>query len=98
MDFPKSVPGVGLVGGQFVDENQTTGQVGSLIPSAWGNAVTQEILNLMAAGGEIPTEGQNDQMAKAVAKMIEAATPDQIVKIYSVNASLSGSDMGLLLL
>lgn len=98
MDFPKSVPGVGLVGGQFVDENQTTGQVGSLIPSAWGNAVTQEILNLMAAGGEIPTEGQNDQMAKAVAKMIEAATPEQIVKIYSVNASLSGSDMGLLLL
>lgn len=98
MDYPKSVPGVGLVDGQFVDEDQVTGTPGSLIPAKWGNDVTQEILNLMAAGGEVPAEGQNDQMVKAVAKMIGDATPDQIVKSYSVNASLSGSDMGLLLL
>ena len=40
MDFPKSVPNIGLVDGQFVDENVSTGTPGSLIPSAWGNAVT----------------------------------------------------------
>lgn len=34
--LPKSVPGVGLVGGKFVDENTATGQQGSLIPSVWG--------------------------------------------------------------
>lgn len=69
MDFPKSVPGVGLVGGKFVDENQATGQVGSLIPSAWGNAVTEELLNVIQAAGLEPDEEQKDQLLKAVRKL-----------------------------
>lgn len=69
MDFPKSVPGVGLVDGNFVDENQSTGQVGSLIPSAWGNAVTEELLNVIQAAGLEPDEAQKDQLLKAVRKL-----------------------------
>lgn len=69
MDFPKSVPGVGLVGGKFVDENQSTGQVGSLIPSAWGNAVTEELLNVIQAAGLEPNEEQNDQLLKAIRRL-----------------------------
>lgn len=69
MDFPKSVPGVGLVDGKFVDENQATGQVGSLIPSAWGNAVTEELLNVIQAAGLEPDEEQKDQLLKAVRKL-----------------------------
>lgn len=69
MDFPKSVPGVGLVDGKFVDENQATGQVGSLIPSAWGNAVTEELLNVIQAAGLEPNEEQKDQLLKAVRKL-----------------------------
>lgn len=69
MDFPKSVPGVGLVDGKFVDENQTTGQAGSLIPSAWGNAVTEELLNVILAAGLEPSEEQQDQLLKAVRKL-----------------------------
>ncbi len=98
MDYPKSVPGVGLVDGQFVDEDQVAGTPGSLIPAGWGNAVTREILNLMAAGGQVPAEGDHGQMAKAVAKMIENSRPAGVVKNYSVNASLTAADMGLLLL
>lgn len=48
MDFPKSVTGAGLVNGRFVDENPVTGQQGSLITGAWGNQLTDEILNVLA--------------------------------------------------
>lgn len=64
MDYPKSVPGVGLVGGKFVDENTAMGQQGSLIPSAWGNSVTEELLSLIRAAGVEPDEGIHDQIAK----------------------------------
>lgn len=70
MDFPKSVPGVGLVGGEFVDENQATGQAGSLIPSAWGNAVTKELLNVIEAAGLVPDEAKNDQLLEAIRGLV----------------------------
>jgi hypothetical protein len=66
MDYPKSVPNVGLVDGKFIDENTVTGAVGSLIPSAWGNAVTDEILAVIKAAGIVPAEGANDQLLKAI--------------------------------
>ncbi|KGS11457.1 hypothetical protein OA77_27035, partial [Pseudomonas coronafaciens] len=69
MDYPKSVPSVGLVSGKFVDENPATGTPGSLIPAAWGNSVTQEILNAMAAGGELPDETKTDQLATAITQI-----------------------------
>ncbi|NWB12445.1 tail fiber protein [Pseudomonas sp. G5001] len=66
MDYPKSVPSVGLVNGKFVDENPVTGTPGSLIPAAWGNGVTQEILNVLAAAGIAPDETKTDQLAQAL--------------------------------
>ncbi|MGU2475967.1 pyocin knob domain-containing protein [Pseudomonas aeruginosa] len=74
MDYPKSVPGVGLVNGKFVDENQATGQVGSLIPSAWGNAVTDEILAVLAEGGVVAAEGNNSQLKTAIKNIITASS------------------------
>ncbi len=56
MDFPKSVPSVGLVDGKFVDEDPTAGTPGSLIPSAWGNSITLEMLNVIQAAGLAPSE------------------------------------------
>lgn len=70
MDYPKSVPNVGLVNGKFVDENAATGQVGSLIPAAWGNSVTSEILNVLSAASIKPDEQSTDQLSKAIAKII----------------------------
>lgn len=75
MDYPKSVPGVGLVGGKFVDENAATGQQGSLIPSAWGNAVTEEISNVIKDAGDVPAEGDLSQLQKAIRKIVALVWP-----------------------
>lgn len=70
MDFPKSVPGVGLVGDRFVDEDPAIGRQGSLIPSAWGNAVTLELLNVIQAAGLEPSEAHTDQLLEAIRALV----------------------------
>ncbi|RMT82236.1 Tail fiber protein H [Pseudomonas viridiflava] len=66
MDYPKSVPGIGLVSGKFVDENPATGTPGSLIPAQWGNSVTQEILNVILGAGLVPSEADVTQLHRAI--------------------------------
>ncbi|MGS1116863.1 hypothetical protein [Castellaniella sp. UC4442_H9] len=68
MDYPISVPGIGLVGGRFVDENPVTGQVGSIISSAWANAVMDELLAILAHAGITPDEDTLDQVQQAIWK------------------------------
>lgn len=80
MDYPKSVPNVGLVNGKFVDENTSTGQVGSLIPSTWGNAVTDELLNVIRAGGEQPEESDNDQLLAAIKTIVRDSIPPEKIR------------------
>ncbi|SEP91069.1 phage tail protein [Pseudomonas sp. NFPP19] len=80
MDYPKSVPNVGLVNGKFVDENTATGQVGSLIPSSWGNAVTDELLNVIQAGGEQPAENDNDQLLAAIKVIVRDSIPPEKIR------------------
>ena len=70
MDFPKSVPNVGLVNGQYVDENTGTGQPGSLIPAVWGNAVTNEILNVLSAAQVVPDELKHNQLSEAISRIV----------------------------
>lgn len=70
MDFPKSVPGVGLVDGKFIDEDPLAATPGSLIPSAWGNAVTLEILKVIQDAGAAPAEGDLTQLSTAIKKMV----------------------------
>lgn len=66
MDYPKSVPAVGLVNGRFVDENPATGMPGSLIPASWGNAVTEEVLGVIKAAGLKPSESKNNQLLESL--------------------------------
>lgn len=75
MDFPKSVPGAGLVGGQFVDENQATGQVGSLIPAKWGNDVTTELLGVIEEADLVPDEEDPQQLRAAVRAIVDKVAP-----------------------
>lgn len=76
MDFPISVPSIGLVDGKFVDEDPLSGSPGSLIPSAWGNAVTLEVLNVIEAAGLAPDEDNNAQLLQAISAMLATATPE----------------------
>ncbi|UQS15558.1 hypothetical protein [Pseudomonas sp. HS6] len=71
MDYPKSIPGVGLVDGGFIDENPVAGTPGSLIPAAWGNSVTQEILNAIKAAGLTPDETKTNQLATAIGALVD---------------------------
>ncbi|MCO7608654.1 tail fiber protein [Pseudomonas chlororaphis] len=80
MDYPKSVPSVGLVNGKFVDENPITGQVGSLISSQWGNAVTDELLNVIRAGGKVPAEAEHDQLLAAIKAIVRDSIPPEKIR------------------
>lgn len=77
MDYPKSMPGVGLVNSRFVDENPITGTPGSLIPAEWGNALTEEVLTVIKAAGIEPTEGLNTQLLEALRGKRLFETPAQ---------------------
>lgn len=66
MDFPKSVPSIGLVDGKFIDEDSLAGTPGSLIPSVWGNSITLEVLNVIEAAGLAPSELDLTQLLQAI--------------------------------
>ncbi|MGO4326653.1 hypothetical protein AB4Z48_17640 [Cupriavidus sp. 2TAF22] len=70
MDYPKSVPGVGLVDGKFVDEDATIGRIGSLIPASWGNAITDEVLAVCAQAGIAPDETKRNQLVQAIMALL----------------------------
>lgn len=86
MDFPKSVPSVGLVDGKFVDEDPLAATPGSLIPSAWGNAVTLEILNLIESAGLSPDEADLTQLTQAVRRIGQSSSWDYAQDTGAANA------------
>lgn len=91
MDYPVSVPGVGLVGGKFVDENPGTGQPGSLMASAWGNAVTEELLSIIRAAGLVPDEAKTNQVLEAIRALVpERSEFDRRTGTNSLPASAFG--------
>ncbi|WP_143218557.1 phage tail protein [Achromobacter xylosoxidans] len=73
MDYPKSVPGVGLVAGRFVNEDPIAGRAGSLIPAEWGNAVTDELLAVIRGAEFSPSEADNTQLLYAIRTLIANA-------------------------
>ncbi|VWD18844.1 hypothetical protein [Burkholderia contaminans] len=77
MDYPKSVPGVGLVDGKFVDEDPN-GQIGSLIPSKWGNDLTDEMLNVLREAGINPDEATTTQLRDAVLAIAQRSVAGSI--------------------
>lgn len=84
MDYPKTIPGVGLVNGAFVDEDPMAGTPGSLIPAAWGNSVTQEIINAIKAAGLTPDQARTDQLATAIGALVDFS------KLKNTPTTLSG--------
>ncbi|UIN52371.1 MULTISPECIES: phage tail protein [Pseudomonas] len=99
MDYPKSVPSVGLVNGRFVDENPVAGTPGSLIPAVWGNSVTQEILNVITGAGLTAAEADTGQLLKAIQLIIGATSPMRsVVTRLASSKALSDQELGLVLI
>lgn len=90
MDYPLSVPGVGLVGGKFSDGNPLLGQQASLDPAAWANQVTDELLNVLVAAGIAPSEAESNQLLLALRAAGVFTTPAQF------DASTKAATMGAL--
>jgi len=70
MDYPKSDATVGLVGGKFTDGDPGAGVAASRDPSSWANLVTDELLNVLVAGGIVPDEATNTQVRDAIQAII----------------------------
>lgn len=99
MDYPKSVPSVGLVDGRFVDENPVAGTPGSLIPAVWGNSVTQEILSVITGGGLVASETDTGQLFKAIQSIVGNASPMRsVITRVGASRSLTTDELGLVLI
>lgn len=99
MDYPKSVPSVGLVNGRFVDEDPLAGTPGSLIPAVWGNGVTQEILSVISAAGMTPSEADTGQLIKALQTIVGRSSPMRsVVTRLSASKALTAEELGLVLI
>ncbi|MDR7055604.1 hypothetical protein J2W70_002976 [Pseudomonas koreensis] len=99
MDYPKSVPSVGLIDGRFVDENPVAGTPGSLIPAVWGNSVTQEILSVITGGGLEASEADNGQLFKAIQAIVGGASPMRsLITRLAATKTLSEQELGLVLI
>lgn len=85
MDYPKSVPSVGLVNGKFVNEDVIAGLPGSLIPAVWGNSVTDELLNVVKSVGLEPSESDATQLLQAVKKLSQAGEDKHAADIGAAN-------------
>lgn len=94
MDYPKTVLNVGLVNGKFIDEDNDTGQAGSLIPAVWGNAVTDELLAVIRAGGLEPAEDDHDQLQQALGSIVQQTLvqtlPSQDLTAFTTTGTAPG--------
>jgi hypothetical protein len=90
MDYPHSVPNVNLLAGKFTDGNPGTGVPASLDPSAWANAVTDSILDVQAAAGLAPVEGDATQLLTAIKTIVQQETEN-----YAVDSGVANAYVGV---
>nr|WP_306468824.1 phage tail protein [Pseudomonas protegens] len=51
-----------------------------MISSQWGNAVTDELLNVIRAGGKVPAEAEHDQLLAAIKAIVRDSIPPEKIR------------------
>lgn len=91
MDYPKSDPTVGLVGGKFTDGDPAGAVAPSRDPASWANLISDELINILVAAGMIPNEADNGQVADALLSLF-APIPGNASQIFRVAPAIGASD------
>lgn len=68
---------IGLVAGQFTDQLQNPNDPPSVIPAAWANMLTEEILAVIAAASITPDEADTVQLRNAINQLISQAVSNE---------------------
>ncbi len=87
MDYPKSDPRVGLHNGKFTDGSADGTIKPSLDTAAHDNALTDEILNVIKAGGLVPDEGDVSQLRQAIMALIAENVVVDTMKVVAKAAA-----------
>ena len=85
--------------GYFTDGNPATGVSATILPAEFMNMLMMENLNVLAAGGITPAKGQYNQLALAIAKIVQSGAAGQasetaagILKLSTNPQAIAGAD------
>lgn len=85
--------------GYFTDGNPTTGVSATILPAEFMNMLMMENMNILAAAGIAPAKGQYNQLALAIAKIVQGGAAGQaseatagILKLSTNPQALAGTD------
>ena len=85
--------------GYFTDGNPATGVSATILPAEFMNMLMMENMNILAAAGIAPAKGQYNQLALAIAKIVQGGAAGQaseatagILKLSTNPQALAGTD------